>query len=111
MIGELNAGTKFFLVAVLAKKQVLSYCLTTTLLFIFREHIVIPGGRFIVCEITTNGKQLTLINVYAPNDDNPTFFNSVFEHLDDFKCEETLMIGGDYNLVLGVETDEKKKAD
>ena len=25
------------------KKQVLSYCLTTTLLFIFREHIVIPG--------------------------------------------------------------------
>ena len=37
-----------------------------------------PGGRFIVCDITTNGEQLTLINVYAPNDDNPTFFNAVF---------------------------------
>ena len=37
-----------------------------------------PGGRFIVCDITTNGQQLTLVNVYAPNDDNPTFFNAVF---------------------------------
>ena len=36
-------GAKLFSVAVLVKKQVLSYCLTTTLLFIFREHIVIPG--------------------------------------------------------------------
>ena len=36
-------GAKLFSVAVLVKKQVLSYCLTTTLLFIFREHIVMPG--------------------------------------------------------------------
>ena len=49
------------------------------------------GGSFIVCDITTNGKQLTLINVYAPNDDNPTFFNSVFEHLNSFS--------GDFDLI------------
>ena len=65
-----------------------------------------PGGRFIVCDMTTNSKQLTLINVYAPNDDNPTFFTSVFEHLDDFKCDE-IIIGGDYNLVLDIENDKK----
>ena len=63
------------------------------------------GRRFIVCDITTNGKQLTFIKVYVPNDDNPTFFNSVFERLDDFKCEETI-IGGDYSLVLDVEEAE-----
>ena len=48
MIGEANESTKLFSVAVLAKKtktktnkkiQVLSYCLTTTYLLIFREHI------------------------------------------------------------------------
>ena len=65
-----------------------------------------PGERFIVCDMTTNGKQLTLINVYAPNDDNPTFFTSVFEHLDDFKYEG-IIIGGDYNLVLDIENDKK----
>ena len=59
-----------------------------------------------VCDMTTNGKQLTLINIYAPNDDNPTFFTSVFEHLDDFKCDE-IIIGGDYNLVLDIENDKK----
>ena len=64
-------------------------------------------GHFIVCDMTTNGEQLSLINVYAPNDHNPTFFNSVFEHLDDFKCGETIMIGGDYNLVLDVEIDQR----
>ena len=47
MIGEANESAKLFSVAVLAKKkkqkqekvQVLSYCLTTTLLLMFREHI------------------------------------------------------------------------
>ena len=66
-----------------------------------------PGGRFIVCGMTTNAEQLTLINVYAPNDENPTFFNCVFEHLHDLNCKETIMIGGDYNLVLDVEIDKK----
>ena len=56
--------------------------------------------------MTTNGKQLTLVNLYAPNDDDPNFFTSVFEHLADFQCDEVI-IGGDYNLVLDVEKDKK----
>ena len=54
----------------------------------------------------TNGKQLTSANIYAPNNDDPTFFTSVFERLADFKCDEVI-IGGDYNLVLDVEKDKK----
>ena len=56
--------------------------------------------------MTTNGKQLTLVNLYAPNDDDPNFYTSVFEHLADFQCDEVI-IGGDYNLVLDVEKDKK----
>ena len=56
------------------------------------------GGRYIICDLITNGKQLTLANIYALNNDDPTFFTSVFERLADFKCHEVI-IGGDYNLV------------
>ena len=48
----------------------------------------------------------TLVNLYAPNDDDPNFFTSGFEHLADFQCDE-VVIGGDYNLVLDVEKDKK----
>ena len=74
--------------------------------FQITKSYVDPEGRFIICAIITNGKQITLANIYAPNDDNPTFFTTVFEHLIDFKCEETI-IGGDFNLVLDVEKDKK----
>ena len=56
--------------------------------------------------MTVNGKQLTLTNIYAPNNDDSNFFTSVFSHLADFKCDE-IIIGGDFNLVLDVEKDKK----
>ena len=60
-----------------------------------------PEGRFIICHLNTNGKQITLVNIYAPNEDDPNFFISVFNQLLGFKCEE-ILIGGDFNLVLDV---------
>ena len=52
-----------------------------------------PGGRFIICDLNTNGKHLTLVNIYAPNDDDPNFFTSVFDHLLDFNCEQVIIEG------------------
>ena len=43
---------------------------------------------------------------YAPNDDDPSFFLNFFDHLNDFKCDEVVM-GGDFNLVLGLDIDNK----
>ena len=65
-----------------------------------------PEGRFIICELTTNGKHFTLANIYAPNEDDPIFFADVSNHLLDFKCDE-IVIGGDFNLVLDVEKGKK----
>ena len=31
-------------------------------------------GRYILCDMMANGKNITLVNLYAPNDDNPNFF-------------------------------------
>ena len=39
-------------------------------------------------------KNITLVNLHAPNDDNPNFFNTLFTHFLDFHCEE-IIIGGD----------------
>ena len=65
-----------------------------------------PMGRFIICHLETNGKLLTLANLYGPNEDDAIFFTSFFDHLSDFKCEE-IIIGGDFNLVLDLEKDKK----
>jgi len=64
-----------------------------------------PKGRFIICDLITNGKHITLANIYAPNEDDPNFFTSVFNQLLDFKCGEIIV--GDFNLVLNVDKDKK----
>ena len=64
-----------------------------------------PNGRFIICDIKTKQKHITLTTIYAPNNDDPTFFEGFFEHLLDFKCEE--IIGGDFNLVFDLDKDKK----
>lgn len=49
----------------------------------------------------------TLANIYAPNKDDPSFFNETSsDHLHDFACEE-IILGGDFNLVLDVKKDKK----
>ena len=35
--------------------------------------------------------------LYAPNDDDPSFFLNFFDHLRDFNCDEVII--GDFNLV------------
>ena len=67
-----------------------------------------PKGRFIISDISTNGKCIILANVYAPSEDDPNFYILVFDQLVDFKCDE-IIIGGDFNLVLDVEKDKKGK--
>ena len=74
--------------------------------FKFQKPYADPNGRFIICDIETEEKYITLANVYAPNDDEPIFFHDFFDHLLDFQYEE-LIIGGDFNLVLELEKDKR----
>ena len=48
----------------------------------------------------------TWATIYAPNDDDPKFFESFFNHLRDFHCDD-IVLGGDFNLVLNLEKDKK----
>ena len=33
-----------------------------------------PNGRFLICDIVADSKRLTVANIYAPNEDDPNFF-------------------------------------
>ena len=72
--------------------------------FNFQIHKVFsdPNGRFLICDIVAESKRLTVANIYAPNEDDPNFFQVFFDHLSSFTCEK-IIIGRDFNLVLDVE--------
>ena len=56
-------------------------------------------GRFLLTEIEINDKNSVLCNVYAPNKDDPNFFDTFFTKVYNFS-NANLILGGDWNLVL-----------
>ena len=56
------------------------------------------GRRFIIADIDTGDKIMTLVNVYAPNEDRPAFFldRNVLHKLCSSECD-FLVFGGDFN--------------
>ena len=62
--------------------------------------------RFLIFDLTTNDVNMTLANIYPPNEDNPAFFEDLFYRLSDFNCDD-IVIGGDFNLVFDLEKDKK----
>ena len=77
-----------------------------TVSFKIRKSFSDPNGRFIICDIETEQKCITLATLYAPNVDDPRFFEIVFEHLLDFECDEIIIVG-DFNFVLNIDMDKK----
>ena len=63
-------------------------------------------GRFIIADVGIYGKVYTLVNIYAPNLDCPSFFVSLTEDINSFTRDEVIM-GGDFNFVLNINLDKK----
>ena len=63
-------------------------------------------GRFIILDIVAFESVLTLINIYAPNSDDPLFFENILIQLEQFDCQ-SIIWGGDFNCVLNVNSDKK----
>ena len=56
-------------------------------------------GRIIFCTTEYDGKKLLLCNCYAPNEDNPQFFEKIMEKLNTFSYD-TCIWAGDFNKCL-----------
>ena len=63
---------------------------------IFRD----PGGRFLILKSVLNELPVTLVNIYAPNQDDPAFLLEVFAEIDKLESP-VLIVGGDFNAVIG----------
>ncbi len=65
------------------------------------EHKEIVKGRLQTVTLKIDNSSITLMNIYAPNSDDITFFttveNTIVEH-----NSETLILGGDFNNVLNL---------
>ena len=62
-------------------------------------------GRLVSVEIIVEGKKFRIFNIYAPNEDSPSFFYDLGELLHAAR-DEAFIIGGDFNLVLDVKKDK-----
>lgn len=56
-------------------------------------------GRYVMVKGTTGGTKITLLNLYAPNEDSGDFFKTIGALLAK-KAEGIILIGGDFNCVL-----------
>ena len=63
-------------------------------------------GRIIILDVSIFDIRITVANIYAPNDDTPSFFTKAFDMVGEFN-NDAIIIGGDFNLVLNVELDKK----
>ena len=51
-------------------------------------------GRYVIIDLVVGELTLTICNIYAPNKDDPAFFQNVSEQMTSFKCEEIVLGGG-----------------
>ena len=63
-------------------------------------------GRCIIIDLEVGELTLTICNIYAPNKDDPAFFEAVFKEMLSFRCDE-IIFGGDFNLVLDILKDKR----
>ena len=62
-------------------------------------------GRILILKVLLNEKELIIVNIYGPNEDNVDFYQHLFSKLEDEECSN-MIIGGDYNLVLNLKIDK-----
>ena len=62
-------------------------------------------GKYIILDIEMFNKRHTIINLYGPSDrDNPFFFDEIIEKIEDMG-NESIIIGGDWNVILDMNKD------
>lgn len=119
-IKQLKSGIIFLQETHLAKKdidrvrvrwpgQVFSACFTSqargvmilihkSIPFMLKDKYVDQSGRFLILNGTIFSTQINFVNVYAPNGDNPSFYQNVFLSLS--TCPGYYIVGGDFNCVI-----------
>ena len=62
------------------------------------------NGNYIILGMDIQGKQITLVNICGPNEDNLHFYENLIQNFSEFENENVIMCS-DWNLVLDIEKD------
>ena len=65
-------------------------------------------GWYIMIKVTVENKDILIVNIYAPNKDEPLFFTQLFDKIVSTNMSSYIM-GGDFNLVLDQDRDSKNR--
>ena len=65
-----------------------------------------PRRKIHYADIETEERTLTLVNIYAPNNDDPSFFRVVSEKMSSFECD-LIFFDGDFNQVCNIKKYKK----
>ena len=65
-------------------------------------------GRYIIVDAVINQKEITIACLYAPNNDEPKYFEEIFKVMTEHKSADKI-IGGDFNLVLDKKLDSANR--
>lgn len=57
-----------------------------------------PAGRFIIVQASLINPDLILVNLYGPNNDDPSFYNNLFLLIS--SLQGAIIISGDFNCTL-----------
>ena len=57
------------------------------------------NGNYIILNIIIQGKRITLVNLYGPNQDYPNFYTNIKQKVSEFENDQVIMCG-DWNFVL-----------
>lgn len=94
-IYQSNFSTKSRGVAIIVRKWVP---------FIHKQTIVDNNGRYLIVCGEINLVPITLVNLYGPNYDDPSFFERVLDKIPDDTLSNVI-IGGDFNCIIGLVKD------
>ena len=50
------------------------------------------NGNYIILDIIIQGKRITLVNLYGPNQDNPNFYTNIKQKVSEFENDQVLCV-------------------
>ena len=74
-----------------------------------QKTVLDPAGRFIIIQASLINRDLILVNLYGPNNDDPNFYNNVFLLIS--SLQGAIIIGGDFNCTLDPKLDRSSGID
>lgn len=73
--------------------------------FTVLKHTSHVDGRFVMVDIQFHDHIITIVGVYGPNIDSPSFFVKLFRELSSFQGD-TIIMAGDFNFVFNLKLDK-----